>query len=240
MECSTHLALLKGEKWWSWIDRCLSIRTVISEIIDKVPFNLIFILGWCCTDIVSAQLCSYELWLLINLLPAVTWRRTRCLVTTFPRRAGCLAPTGSAPLRQWAPTTRGVTGRRRSTRLSTGAVGSLPARLRVLQGLGDIADDRSIMSQLPVSCPRRGQVVVPRGGHRLWHLPQGRTQTGETRARGLPENRCLFTMEAWWSDRICVIGLKQYNDTAVLYNGYIYLKMFKTRYWICPLLPNTI
>lgn len=42
--------------------------------------------------------------------------------------------------------------------------------------------------QLPVSGPRRGQVLVSGGGNGLRHLPQRRTQTGETSLSGWSSN----------------------------------------------------
>lgn len=73
---------------------------------------------------------------------AGTWRRIHCLETTFPRTAGCLALTGSAPPPNTAPITQSLTGKPRSTRSSIGA-GSVPAA-----GL----DEVSICSNLFVSC----------------------------------------------------------------------------------------
>lgn len=79
---------------------------------------------------------------------------------------------------------------------ATGATpaGKLGLRLNLKSSHNNNYGNTWMMSQLPVFGPRWGQVIVPRGRHRLWHLPQRCTQTGETRAGGDLENRHMKSL----------------------------------------------
>ena len=130
-------------------------------------------------------------------------RRIHCLAMTSLQKVGYRVPIGSVPpLHHRVPTTQSLTGRRRSTRLSTGKQNTRDTASSTMSSSAFFKTkfNSSILFQFPVFGARWGKVIISSWRHGLWHLPQRRTQTGEACSK-----ICL-ELEIHWTESCCLIG----------------------------------
>lgn len=128
-----------------------------------------------------SQMCRdlRQITLWINVFSTEILRRIHCLVMTFLQRGSCLGLTGSALLHHKVLTIQSLRGKQKSTRSWTGAQfvhGDAPC----IAQLSSVLTVKLCHLQFPVSGPRWGQVIISRWRHRIRHLPQRCTQTGES------------------------------------------------------------